>query len=59
MVAATDPGLVESVSSVVDVRAAIEDELDETDHQPERRDDEGGLGDSSEVREQLEDLGYM
>jgi predicted AlkP superfamily pyrophosphatase or phosphodiesterase len=59
MVAATDPGLVESVSSVVDVRAAIEDELDETDHQPERRDDEGGLGDSAEVREQLEDLGYM
>ena len=59
MVAATDPALVESVSSVVDVRGAIDRELDETDHRPEDRDDGDGLGDSTAVREQLEDLGYM
>lgn len=62
MVAATDPSLVADVDSVTDVRAAIERELDERDHAPTPR--YGGAGerdptDGDEVREQLEDLGYM
>jgi len=61
MVAATDPAFVERVDSVLDVRAAIDDELDGTDHVPtprefEAAEDEAG---GEAVREQLEDLGYM
>jgi len=61
MVAATDPTFVERVDSVLDVRAAIDAELDGTDHVPtprefEAAEDEAG---GEAVREQLEDLGYM
>jgi hypothetical protein len=59
MIAATDPAIVEAVSSVLDVRSALETELDDTDHTPAKRDDTTERGDSTEVREQLEDLGYM
>jgi predicted AlkP superfamily pyrophosphatase or phosphodiesterase len=59
MIAATDQSIVEDVSSVLDVRAALENELDRHDHTPEPRDDAVEMGDSSAVREQLEDLGYM
>jgi hypothetical protein len=60
MVAGTSPGMVEAIGSVTDVRAAVETELDEHDHSPEpraarQRDGVGG----EQVREQLEDLGYM
>lgn len=63
MVAATSERLVESVASVLDVRATIETELDDYDHTPadpwadSRRTDRDEQ--SEVVREQLEDLGYM
>lgn len=59
MIAATDPALIAEVASVLDVRAAIESELDRQDHTPADRTDDTELGDSDAVREQLEDLGYM
>jgi len=59
MVAATDPEILESISSVVDVRGALEAELDGQDHTPTPRSEATSVGDGSEVREQLEDLGYM
>jgi len=62
MVAATDPAFVERVDSVLDVRAAIEAELDGRDHVPTPREFETSGGDEAgaeAVREQLEDLGYM
>jgi len=57
MVAATDPEIVADIESVLDVRTAIEAELDAGDHAGERR--KGSFGDGDAVREQLEDLGYM
>ncbi len=59
MIAATDPDIIEHVSSVLDVREAVEHELDRYDHTPTPRDDETSIGDSNDVRDQLEDLGYM
>lgn len=60
MVAATDPDLVASIDSVLDVRGAIESELDRNDHAPERTFvDAGDSVQGEAVREQLEDLGYM
>ncbi|WP_135535167.1 alkaline phosphatase family protein [Halostella pelagica] len=62
MVAATNERLVEGVESVTDVRAAIDAELSATDHdRTPRRDIEGPADthDGDEVREQLENLGYM
>ena len=59
MVAATDPGVVDAVDGVRDVRAAIESLLDEGGHEPEQRDDRAGGLESEAVREQLEDLGYV
>ncbi|MFC7227408.1 alkaline phosphatase family protein [Salinirubellus salinus] len=60
MVAGTDPEMVEAIGSVTDVRAAVETELDENDHSPEPRvaRERDGVG-GEQVREQLEDLGYM
>jgi predicted AlkP superfamily pyrophosphatase or phosphodiesterase len=59
MIAATSSSIIEDVSSVLDVRAAIETELDSHDHTPASQDDATEMGDSKEVQEQLEDLGYM
>ena len=62
MVAATDPGFVERVDSVLDVRGAVDAELDGGDHAPTPREFERLTGDQADggaVREQLEDLGYM
>ncbi|MFB6139895.1 MAG: alkaline phosphatase family protein [Halosimplex sp.] len=60
MIAATDPGIVDRVDGVLDVRGAVEAELDGTDHRPSGRTFEaGGEGDAAAVRDQLEDLGYM
>ena len=60
MIAATEPEIVETVDSVLDVRAAIETELDRVDHVPTKRSTEDtGFGDGDGVRQQLEDLGYM
>ncbi|WP_123620081.1 alkaline phosphatase family protein [Halorubrum sp. CSM-61] len=59
MIAATDPSVVNSVESVLDVRAAIEELLETGEHTPKPRNDrQDGLG-SEAVREQLDDLGYM
>ncbi|KAA9397115.1 hypothetical protein Har1130_08885 [Haloarcula sp. CBA1130] len=58
MVAATSPRLVEDIGSVLDVRGAIETELDRHDHSGS-----GGeslsMGDNDAVMSQLENLGYM
>jgi predicted AlkP superfamily pyrophosphatase or phosphodiesterase len=59
MIASTEPVIVEAASSVLDVRRALEAELDRRDHTPVPRREETTVGDSSEVQEQLEDLGYM
>ncbi|MFC6865308.1 alkaline phosphatase family protein [Halomicroarcula sp. GCM10025817] len=60
MVASTRPGIVEAISSVLDVKGAIEAELERVDHSPpERTVETAGPGDADAVREQLEDLGYM
>jgi predicted AlkP superfamily phosphohydrolase/phosphomutase len=59
MLAATNSGIIEEVSTVVDVRDGIESELDRNDHTVATRDGESAISDSEEVREQLEDLGYM
>jgi len=59
MIATTDPSIVDRVSSVLDVRRAVEDELDRHDHVPIPHEEEVEVSDSREVREQLEDLGYM
>ena len=58
MVAGTTD-VVEEIDSVLDVRPAIETEL-ERRHQPEPwRVESGDCGSSGDVKEQLEDLGYM
>jgi hypothetical protein len=44
---------------VLDVRDAVENQLNDVDHTPAQRSHDADIGDSSEVREQLEDLGYM
>jgi predicted AlkP superfamily pyrophosphatase or phosphodiesterase len=59
MVAATDPAIVEAISSVLEVRAAVETELDQQNHTPAPRSEPTTIGDGSDVQEQLEDLGYM
>ena len=60
MIAATEPAIVADTDSVLNVRAAIEAELDRVDHVPTKRGTEdAGLGDDDGVREQLKDLGYM
>jgi len=60
MIAATDSSLINSVDSVMDVRSAIESELDEQDHrQDSSRFNTTSEVDGETVRQQLEDLGYM
>lgn len=59
MIAATDPTIIDDVTSVVDLRAALDTELDRQGHIPASHTDEARIGDGSAVREQLEDLGYM
>ncbi|MFB6298529.1 MAG: alkaline phosphatase family protein [Salinirussus sp.] len=61
MVAATADRLCDPVASVTDLRSTIERELEEHDHEPQsRRTGRGDFGErSEEVREQLEELGYI
>lgn len=62
MVTATTADLTDPIESVTDVRAAIEAELDGEAHRPKRPEDTESVDDTArdqEVREQLEDLGYM
>jgi len=60
MIAATDPVLVEGITSVLEISDVIENELDVGPHEP----DQEGSGHSEDitdetVREHLEDLGYI
>jgi hypothetical protein len=59
MVAATDPRLVENIESVLDVRKAVETELDTRNHDGSDRDQTLSMGQNDAVTSQLEDLGYM
>jgi len=59
MVAGTDPEIVDGIESVLDVRAAVERELDGADHAGDETAVEFGDDGASEVQQQLEDLGYM
>lgn len=61
MVAGTDEEMIEAIESVLDVRAAISTELDSGRHMPDRRGKfkKRDSGDQREIRQQLEDLGYM
>jgi hypothetical protein len=60
MVASTDPELIEQVDSVLDVRGAIEAELEGSNHTPtQRQSTRNSKASSDAIREQLEELGYM
>jgi len=60
LIASTSEEIVSDVGSVRDVRAALERELDATDHQPTKPEYERDRGrDVEAVAAQLEDLGYM
>jgi hypothetical protein len=60
VIASTSESLVEGVASVTDIRMTIERELTARDHQPVKPTYERSApADSEEVKEQLEDLGYM
>jgi predicted AlkP superfamily pyrophosphatase or phosphodiesterase len=61
MVASTTKELIDDVSSVTDIRQAVENELRTKDHIPDSPWDETDSSDgtSERVAEQLEDLGYM
>lgn len=62
MVSSTDRHIIEDIDSVLDFRSAIESELKTRDHEPSssgKRRSTGQGEQSEEVREHLEDLGYM
>jgi len=60
MIAATDPILIEEVTSVLDIRSAIENELEEGSHEPNWKKSEHSDDITDEtVRQHLEDLGYI
>jgi len=60
MISATNPTIINSIESVLDVRSAIESELSRTNHLSESPWKQSPNNVSSDaVREQLEDLGYM
>lgn len=60
MMSSTSEELVDAIGSVLDVRSAIDGLLEARDHQPEKPDYSGdGDGERGEVKDRLEDLGYM
>jgi predicted AlkP superfamily pyrophosphatase or phosphodiesterase len=62
VVSATSQTLVEDIDSVLDVKGAVERELQENDHEPEGKESRERIGEGEkgqEVKEHLEDLGYM
>jgi len=61
MIASTEPQIVEAVDSVLDLRAALEAELADGNHEPAPKESqrEASIDDESEVQQHLEDLGYM
>ena len=58
MIASTDARITEHVSSVLEVRDAIEQELDHG-HVPQPRQQTESMDGSTEVKDQLENLGYL
>jgi predicted AlkP superfamily pyrophosphatase or phosphodiesterase len=60
LIAASEPAIVTETKSVLDVREAIERELKRIDHEPSADGTQDlDAEDSEEVRQQLEDLGYL
>lgn len=59
MVAGTDEGMIEAIDSVLDVRTVIEAELRSEDHQHDRKEESFSETGAGEVKDQLEDLGYI
>ena len=61
MVAGTNPDTVEAIKSVLDVKDAVESTLNEGSHEPQEEDSQTQSDSEAqeEVKEQLEDLGYM
>jgi predicted AlkP superfamily pyrophosphatase or phosphodiesterase len=57
MVAGTDERMIERIESVLDVRDAVETELDDADHRVEKTSG-SALGVDESVKRHLEDLGY-
>lgn len=61
-ISSTSEALVDEVDSVLDVKDAVDRELDERDHSPVERKSRKDIGEGDkgqEVKEHLEDLGYM
>lgn len=59
MVASTAESMAERITSVVDVKQAIETELNDTNHRPTTVSKDLSQQGGDAVREQLQDLGYM
>jgi hypothetical protein len=60
MIASTSESIVDAVDAVTDVRHALEQELDHHDHQAVKPTYErDSADDGAQVKDQLEDLGYM
>jgi hypothetical protein len=60
VISSTNPEIIADVDSVLDIRDAIESELNRIDHVPNVETvDRTGSAQGDEVREQLENLGYM
>lgn len=61
MIASLESGIVEEVSSVLEVREALERELEDTDHRPQKKGPTSASSgaDEAAVREHLQNLGYI
>ena len=60
VVASTQDEIPEDIEDVTDLYSVINRELEDRDHVPEKKSyEESGSGSGAEVKEQLEDLGYM
>jgi len=59
MIASTKPELIADIDSVLDIRAAIENELSAGVHETEQRRGDLNADGAEAVQTQLEDLGYM
>jgi predicted AlkP superfamily pyrophosphatase or phosphodiesterase len=61
MIAGTNPETIEHIKSIIDVRTAVETALTNGSHEPTPRETgaRANEADSTQVREHLEDLGYI
>jgi hypothetical protein len=58
MIASTDPLITEAFLSVLDVRLAVENKLDNQNHTSQPRQSISDIGDSAKVKKQLDDIDY-